>query len=1185
MATVDAFVQSPSEELLNSYTKEQLLKLVEHYDVDVGDKRLKDEIKGALKAALVKKGVLPGKMQTLGAEVDQSVVSTAVALSFEQQKELLLLQMERDKLSIEKERVRHSLEKEKMELEQYRLDLIKAGKLSGGVEAKESSPQGVETFDVVRNLRLVPTFDEKEPDAFFSLFERVAELRGWPEADCVIMLQSVLTGKAQEAYSALSASDCQSFATVKDAVLKAYELVPEAYRQRFRSWRKSDKQSHLEFARDLTKHFNRWCSALGVSTFQDLCELMVLEQFKDRVPPEVATYIAEREVKTVSDAAKLADEYVLAHKGQFGKNTFSVGAPARVLGQTKFMSSDPAKGYGGVKPSKLGQACNYCHGDGHWKAECPLLRSKLARTGKQVKPVALTIPAREISVVSQDMPVLTKSDSESYSGFEDFVSDGFVSLPGDVHKVPVKILRDTGAKDSFILASVLPFSQVTDTGECVLVQGMGLTTICAPLHKVRLSCSFVDDDICIGVRPALPLEGVHVILGNDLAGNRVWADSSLPVKSRVLNESHECEQGFSDFVACAVTRAAAKRDTEPVTQAEECQVEPDFIIPQHLSVSQQELVQAQHADASLAELFRQVQPSVDARSAASGYFLHEDVLVRKWSPQGLDCVGRPVVQIVVPIKYRDEVLKCSHDKSGHLGVTKTYNYILRYFFWPRLKRDVSAYVKTCHICQVVGKPNQSIKPAPLCPIPAVSNPFEYLIIDCVGPLPRSKSGSEYLLTVMCQVTRYPAAYPLRTITAKSVVKALTQFISIFGIPKIIQSDQGSNFSSNLFAQVLKLLNITHNKASPYHPQSQGALERFHQTLKSLLRAYCTEMRSDWEEGLPWLLLAAREVCQESTGFSPNDLVFGHKVRGPLKVLCDKWLSGEPPVNLIDYVNGFRHRLYVAGQLAKQNLGKAQVKMKYFHDQRSGEQQFSEGDQVLALLPIAGSPFQARFAGPYTVVEKLSELNYLIATPDRRKRNQLCHVNLLKPYHVRPLSVGLSGSLISPSTSSPALTACTMAQSVCGGEDVAAPDDPVLLGRLKNSETLQNLEVLLGHLPTDKRAELSELIKSYPTLFRDTPSKTTLIEHDIDVGDAKPIRQRFYRVSEEKSKIMAKEVQYMLENNIAVPSSSSWASPCLLGALRLRGAPAACGTARRGRGGGGFSGWLEQHIINSQNKTK
>lgn len=96
---------------------------------------------------------------------------------------------------------------------------------------------------------------------------------------------------------------------------------------------------------------------------------------------------------TVSDAAKLADEYILC---------FSVGAPARAFGQTKFMSSDPAKAIGGVKPSKFGQACNYCHGDGHWKAECPLMKSKLACTGKQVKPAALTIPAQEISDSSFD---------------------------------------------------------------------------------------------------------------------------------------------------------------------------------------------------------------------------------------------------------------------------------------------------------------------------------------------------------------------------------------------------------------------------------------------------------------------------------------------------------------------------------------------------------------------------------------------------------------------------------------------------------------------------------------------------------------------------------------------------------------------------------------------------------------
>lgn len=135
--------------------------------------------------------------------------------------------------------------------------------------------------------------------------------------------------------------------------------------------------------------------------------------------------------------------------------------------------------------------------------------------------------------------------------------------------------------------------------------------------------------------------------------------------------------------------------------------------------------------------------------------------------------------------------------------------------------------------------------------------------------------------MLCQTTRYPAACPLRNITTKPVLKALTQFMSVFGIPKIVQSDQGTNFTSGMFADMLGKLHVKHVQSTAYHPESQGAIERFHQTLMSLLCSYCTELGHDWEEGPPWLMLAAREVTQESTGFSPNDLVFGHKVRRSL----------------------------------------------------------------------------------------------------------------------------------------------------------------------------------------------------------------------------------------------------------------------------------------------------------------
>ena len=98
------------------------------------------------------------------------------------------------------------------------------------------------------------------------------------------MLQCVLTGKAQEAYSALSAVESKVYVPVKAAVLKAYELVPEAYRQRFRSWEKSGKQTHMEFSRELITQFNHWCTSLRVHMDEALCDLIILEQFKNSIP-------------------------------------------------------------------------------------------------------------------------------------------------------------------------------------------------------------------------------------------------------------------------------------------------------------------------------------------------------------------------------------------------------------------------------------------------------------------------------------------------------------------------------------------------------------------------------------------------------------------------------------------------------------------------------------------------------------------------------------------------------------------------------------------------------------------------------------------------------------------------------------------------------------------------------------
>ena len=232
MAQIEDFVTSPSDEFLDLCSKEQLLEIADHYKVDVGDRRRKTQtIKWVLMANLTEMGILP-ETGTEGSDSTVLPLPSQGQFSFEQQKELLLIQLEMERTKqqgvIEKERV--EIEKGKIEMEKLRInlqrekvELVKEGKMdqnllaTGGSSAIEKRP-----FDLVTNLRLMPKFNEKEPETFFSLFERLADSRGWPAADLTVMLQCVLTGKAQDAYSALSVTDSLSYATVKAAVLKAY---------------------------------------------------------------------------------------------------------------------------------------------------------------------------------------------------------------------------------------------------------------------------------------------------------------------------------------------------------------------------------------------------------------------------------------------------------------------------------------------------------------------------------------------------------------------------------------------------------------------------------------------------------------------------------------------------------------------------------------------------------------------------------------------------------------------------------------------------------------------------------------------------------------------------------------------------------------------------------------------------
>lgn len=144
-------------------------------------------------------------------------------------------------------------------------------------------------------------------------------------------------------------------------------------------------------------------------------------------------------------------------------------------------------------------------------------------------------------------------------------------------------------------------------------------------------------------------------------------------------------------------------------------------------------------------LFKEAVSKEEITRVSCGYFVNDGVLMRKWTSPKLSSEDEwsSVFQVVVPSVYRFDIFQLAHDHclAGHMGIRKTLNRVMRHFFWPGVKSDVAQYRKTCHVCQTVRKPNQKIPPAPLHPIPAIGEPFERILLDYVGQLPRTKSGN------------------------------------------------------------------------------------------------------------------------------------------------------------------------------------------------------------------------------------------------------------------------------------------------------------------------------------------------------------------------------------------------------------------------------------------------------------
>ena len=583
---LQAFIAAPSQELLNVTKKSDLLDIAAHYELTTVNKfMLKQEIKNILVQFLVDKEILDSSALSL-------VLVTQTGL---QMRELeIQRQIEFEKLRLEQERQmqKERLEMEEGEREKERQIQIEREKLKFDAELrmKELEIQNMTIkrqpldsgthFDVTKHIRLVPPFQEKEVDKYFLHFEKVAENLKWPKEHWTLLLQSVIIGKAREIYTQLTVEQSSSYDTVKELILKAYELVPEAYRQKFRNCKKENEQTHVEFARTKEQLFDRWCSSKKIcSDHEKLRQLMLVEEFKRCINSDIKSFLDEKQVETLEAAARLAGDYALTHKISFINKSNPSRRPFFPHSGSKHSPSNPPGSHSQTitpksKPSgenkdqnPLSQPiCNYCKRAGHIISECLHLKRKKEKQ-EGLKPTGLTsLRSKPQSCVKEEDPIQTeRPETDSVMEiYEPFLSDGFVSLNSDyAQSTPIKILRDTEASQSLILADTLPFSEKTSSGTSVLIQGVECGFVNVSLHNIYLSSDLVTGLVAVGVRPSLPFKGVHLLLGNDLAGDKVVVNPLLTNIPCIDQPSDPIEQEIPDlYPSCAVTRAMAKKETE-----------------------------------------------------------------------------------------------------------------------------------------------------------------------------------------------------------------------------------------------------------------------------------------------------------------------------------------------------------------------------------------------------------------------------------------------------------------------------------------------------------------------------------------------------------------------------------------------------------------------------------------------
>ena len=764
----------------------------------------------------------------------------------------------------------------------------------------------------------------------------------------------------------------------------------------------------------------------------------------------------------------------------------------------------------GREPYKI--ICFICQEEGHKAPQCPRKMVKEEHKGAGPK----TRPLKRLRA---------SSSSE-------------VEIPGTVNGVEVSVLLDSGAAVSVVPEHLVSKEQYT--GETIWVKPFkAKEAYSCPLASVPFSmgnmqweekvavdtvCGDEEGEIlyCLNIRSERGLNLIQFVnkMEDEAVIHRVTTRSEAEkMKKQEAGVAQVVEQQKPKVKAVLGDQAAANDPVEVTMEVE--------VVKPRVSSAQLEQALQGLADETLAEEEQGVLviPPVPGKESDMDRIVkltEDDLTLKGWRLKAdkgdQDIVwgdgllfqvttnqfDEETMLLALPQPLRAQVMEMAHESMGHMGFKRVLKLIKQKFVWPGMSVHVRAHCESCKVCQK-GK-RQNARKAPLMIRPVLSEPFESIAFDLVGPMDPGEGGARFVLTAICMASRWPEAIPLRTVTAEDVAEGMFNVFSRTGLPLQLLTDQGPQFMSALVKAMCSQLKVDNIRTAPYHPECNGMIERMHGTLNSMLTKATSE-GLDWVKQLPFALFAMRSAPNRDTGLSPFQLVYGRQVRSPLDVLYEGWVDVEyEEFDVERWSDWLGQRMKIWSEVAREKGLEASAARKQHFDAKAVTRVLKPGDKVLCRIPGMIKKLRESWKGPYTVKKKLNDVDYLVEI--RQGKSKVLHINNLKLFKEREESIR---------------------RLTVVGEYVE--DDPGLKG-IRMGATCSGFD----------EKDIEALEAAYPQVFSDVPGRTDLCQLVISTISEQPLAAQFRRVPDKWKEGVRHEILEMEKKGIIVRSNSPWSSP-------------------------------------------